>query len=271
MTRYLSRTTTGTFLRDGDKTYSLGDVSTDKLSEAILTAQAEGTRTGTLLAPIAPTQIFIVGLNYPSHAKEVGQPIPGSPMLAPTSGDCATHSGAIVTRPADFPDFVDYEGEIGIVIAKHCHKVSAENALDYVLGLTACIDLGQRDQQFRAIMAMRAGKDGPSLTASKTFPGSKPLGPEIILLDGADPATLDLPLTTHVNGELRQTGHISELIFDVARLVSEASHLDPMKAGDVISSGTPAGIGLVDGIFLEAGDIVSVTLGELAPLTITIA
>jgi 2-keto-4-pentenoate hydratase/2-oxohepta-3-ene-1,7-dioic acid hydratase in catechol pathway len=271
MSRYLLRTTAGTFLRDGDVTYPLGDVLGEGLVDAIATKGAPSAVTGDLIAPVSPTQIFIVGLNYKSHGDEVGMAKPEAPMMAPISGEFATHQGAVVGRPAEHPDFLDYEGEIGIVIGKDCANVKAEDALDYVLGLTACIDLGQRDQQFRAFMAMRSGKPGPSMTDAKAFPGSKPIGPEIILLDGVDPNSMDLTLTTHVNGELRQTGHISEMVFDVARLVADASHLVPLKAGDVISSGTPAGIGLTQGIFLQKGDQVAVKLGPLAPLIITIA
>ena len=271
MSRYLLRTTDGSFLRDGESIYVLGDVLADGLFDAIAAKGVPGAVTGDTIAPVSPSQIVIVGLNYESHGDEVGMPKPEAPMMAAISGEFYTHQGAVVTRPAEYPDFLDYEGEIGIVIGKDCANVSVDDALGYVLGLTACIDLGQRDQQFRAFMAMRSGKLGPGMTDAKAFPGSKPLGPEIILLDGSDPSTLDLALTTHVNGELRQTGHISEMVFDVARLVADASHLVSLKAGDVISSGTPAGIGLTKGIFLEPGDEVAVKLGPLAPLTITVA
>lgn len=273
MMRRLIRTTDGSFVRDGAATYALGQIASADLAEA--TAQSRLTTqaaiTGSLLAPVAAKQVLLVGINYASHAEEVGVGTPEEPMLGISSGESVVAQGATVLRPAANPDFMDYEGEIAVVIGKACHKISEADAASHVLGVTACIDLGMRDVLIKAIMAMRSGKDGPSLGEAKTFPGSKPLGPELLLTDGADLTALDLALTTHVNGVQRQSANARDMIFSISRLVAAASALVPLEPGDVISTGTPAGIGMAQGLFLEAGDTVSVTLGPLEPLTVTIA
>lgn len=272
MMRRLIRTTDGSFVREGEATYALGQIASADLMDAVHSARltTRAPITGQLLAPVAATQLLLVGINYASHAEEVGMALPDEPMLGLSSGDAVVAQGATIVRPAANPDFMDYEGEIGVVIGKACHKISEEDAAGHVLGVTACIDLGLRDVLIKAIMAMRAGKDGPSLSDAKTFPGAKPLGPELLLTDGADLMALDLALTTHVNGERRQSANARDMIFSIPRLVAAASALVPLEPGDVISTGTPAGIGMVEGLFLEAGDVVTVTLGSLDPLSVTI-
>jgi 2-keto-4-pentenoate hydratase/2-oxohepta-3-ene-1,7-dioic acid hydratase in catechol pathway len=273
MMRRLIRTTDGSFVRDGDATYALGHIGNADLVAAVQSAKLtkQAPITGELLAPVAPTQLVLVGINYASHAAEVGMAIPDEPILGLSSGDAVVAQGATVAPPSDSPKFLDFEGEIAVVIGKACHKISESEAAAHVFGVTACIDLSLRDVLFKAIMAMRSGKDGPSLASAKTFPGAKPLGPELLLTDGADLTTLDLALTTHVNGKQRQLANARDMIFSIPRLVAAASALVPLEPGDVISTGTPAGIGMSVGLFLEPGDVVSVTLGSLDPLTVTIA
>jgi 2-keto-4-pentenoate hydratase/2-oxohepta-3-ene-1,7-dioic acid hydratase in catechol pathway len=273
MMRRLIRTTDGSFVRDGDATYALGHIGNADLVAAVQSAKLtkQAPITGDLLAPVAPTQLVLVGINYASHAAEVGMAIPDEPILGLSSGDAVVAQGATVAPPSDSPKFLDFEGEIAVVIGKACHKISESEAAAHVFGVTACIDLSLRDVLFKAIMAMRSGKDGPSLASAKTFPGAKPLGPELLLTDGADLTTLDLALTTHVNGKQRQLANARDMIFSIPRLVAAASALVPLEPGDVISTGTPAGIGMSVGLFLEPGDVVSVTLGSLDPLTVTIA
>jgi acylpyruvate hydrolase len=271
--RRLVRTTDGAFLRDGAKTWALGKISDAEILEAVKPAnlKIEAAITGDLLAPVSPTILMLMGMNFPSHSEEFGQPVPADPMMGPSSGTAVIRPGATVSRPEHAPDFVDYEGEVAIVIGKPCHNVSEVEAGEYVLGVTALIDLSLRDVLFRALLAMRSGKTSPTLGEAKTFPGAKPLGPELLLLDGADPRKLELDLKTHVNGKLKQTGNVREFIYSIPKIVSKASQLGPLEPGDLIGAGTPAGIGLVEGIFLEPGDKVAVTLGPLPPLEVTIA
>jgi 2-keto-4-pentenoate hydratase/2-oxohepta-3-ene-1,7-dioic acid hydratase in catechol pathway len=273
MMRRLIRTTDGSFVREGGATYALGQIGNADLMEAVDPARliTPAPISGDLLAPVAVRQLVLVGINYASHAEEVGMAIPDEPILGISSGDAVVTQGATVARPSANPDFMDYEGEIGVVIGKACHKISEAEAAAYVLGVTACIDLSLRDVLIKAIMAMRAGKEGPNLSDAKTFPGAKPLGPELLLTDGADLTALDLVLTTHVNGKQRQSANARDMIFSIPRLVAAASALVPLEPGDIISTGTPAGIGMAEGLFLESGDVVSVTLGPLEPLSITVA
>ncbi len=271
--RRLVRTTDGAFLRDGDATFPLGRISDAEVMEAVRpeNLKAPAPITGDLLAPVSPATVLLMGMNFPSHSEEFGLPIPSDPMMGPSSGTSVVKSGSTVPRPDYAPDFVDYEGEVGIVIGKPCHDVSEAEAAECVMGVTGVIDLSLRDVLFRAMMAMRTKQPGPSLGDAKTFPGAKPLGPEVLLADGADLTSLDLDLKTYVNGKLKQTGNVREFIYSIPRIVSQASRTTALQPGDVISAGTPAGIGLVEGLFLEPGDKVEVTLGSMPPLTVTIS
>jgi 2-keto-4-pentenoate hydratase/2-oxohepta-3-ene-1,7-dioic acid hydratase in catechol pathway len=270
--RTLLRTTDGYFLRDGADIYLLGDIAADQLMD-VLSTNNHGEPvaiTGDLLAPAIPGQIFLVGINYPSHAEEVGMDIPNEPIIGLANGSAVVAPGSVVTLPAAASDFVDYEGELAVVVGRPLHNASEEEAAKAVLGYTACIDLSLRDVLIKAIMAMRNGDESPTLASAKDFPGAKPLGPELILLGGQDPSSLDVQLLTHVNGEQRQAARTSEMIFSIPRLLANASAIAPIKPGDVISTGTPAGIGMPEGIFLKPGDKVSVTVGALTSLEITV-
>jgi 2-keto-4-pentenoate hydratase/2-oxohepta-3-ene-1,7-dioic acid hydratase in catechol pathway len=270
--RRLLRTTSGVFLREGAKVLALGNIKDSELLEAVSAAQdfAEGAVDGDPVAPVTPAKLMLVGVNYQSHADEFGMAAPNEPLIGDSSGTAVVAPGSTVSPPAHHPNFMDYEAEMGIVIGRACENVSEAEASEYVLGVTPVIDLSLRDLLFKAIIAMRAQKEGPALAEAKTFPGSKPLGPEILLTSGVNLDSLDMPLTMRVNGELKQSGNVAEMIFKIPRLVSEASKKGPLAPGDVISSGTPAGVGMVDGNFLRPGDTLEVRLGSLAPLTITI-
>jgi 2-keto-4-pentenoate hydratase/2-oxohepta-3-ene-1,7-dioic acid hydratase in catechol pathway len=190
--------------------------------------------------------------------------------MAPiTPGNAVVANGANILLPSEAPDFVDYEGELAVIIGRRCHEVDEKDASKYVLGVTACIDLSMRDEQFRGLLSIRAGNKDVNLGDAKKFNGSKPLGPEILLLDDGDVSALDLELTTHVNGELRQSGRTTELLFSISRLIAEASAKSPLEPGDIISTGTPAGVGMARGVFLEKGDRVDVRLGGMEPLSVT--
>lgn len=271
--RRLLRTTHGAFLRDGDSIWRLGDIGDDEILSAVRPENLKdaGPVTGDLIAPVSPQTLLLMGMNFPSHSAEFGLPIPEDPVMGLSSGSSVIGPNATVPRPSEHPNFLDYEGEVAVVIGKACHNVTEAEAAQYVLGVTALVDLSLRDVLFRALSAMRSGKPGPALADAKTFAGSKPLGPELILIDDMDVTRLDLDLTTHVNGALRQTGNMREFIYSIPRIVAKASQISQLLPGDVIATGTPAGIGLVDGVFLQPGDKVEVTLGPLPPLAVTIA
>jgi 2-keto-4-pentenoate hydratase/2-oxohepta-3-ene-1,7-dioic acid hydratase in catechol pathway len=212
----------------------------------------------TVKPPVVPATIVLVGLNYRSHADETGQPVPDAPLFFPIGGDAVVASGDVIPAPPSAPNQVDYEGEIGVVISRSAHQVAAADAWSYVAGLTPVNDVSARDVQ----KAGAAQGDMVRVLSSKRFPGFKPLGPGI--LTGAHHA--DLKVTTSVNGELRQRATLGDLIFDVPTLIEAVTASIELRPGDIISTGSPAGVGFVSGRFLVPGDVVEITLGDLPPL-----
>jgi 2-keto-4-pentenoate hydratase/2-oxohepta-3-ene-1,7-dioic acid hydratase in catechol pathway len=180
-------------------------------------------------------------------------------MFFPIGADGVLASGDVIPAPPSAPNQVDYEGEIGVVISRPAHQVAAPDAWSYVAGLTAVNDVSARDVQ----KAGAAQNDMVRVLSSKRFPGFKPLGPGI--LTGAHDYA-DLKVTTSVNGELRQQATLGDLIFDVPTLIEAITASIELRPGDVISTGSPAGVGFVSGRFLVPGDVVEITLGDLPPL-----
>ncbi|HSL93987.1 MAG TPA: fumarylacetoacetate hydrolase family protein [Bacillota bacterium] len=202
------------------------------------------------LVPCQPGKIVCVGLNYRKHAEELGLAIPDEPVLfmKPPSTLLAD-GGEIIYWPET--SRLDYEGELAIVMGKTCHRVSKEAALDHVFGYTIANDVTARDLQ---------QKDG-QWTRGKCFDTFLPLGPTIT--SGIDAA--DLALQTYLNGELRQDGRTSDLIFSLPFLVSFISHVMTLEPGDVIITGTPSGIGP-----MKVGDAVEVRIEGLGTLENTV-
>jgi 2-keto-4-pentenoate hydratase/2-oxohepta-3-ene-1,7-dioic acid hydratase in catechol pathway len=191
-------------------------------------------------AAFAPSKIVGIGQNYRAHAAEMGKGIPTEPLLFLKPPSALLLPDQPIVRPAGYAR-VDYEGELGVVIGKRARAVSVEDALDYVRGYTAVNDVTVRDLQ---------AKDGQWARA-KGFDSFCPVGPRIVA--GLDPR--DLRLITRVNGEVRQDSRTSDLIFDVAMLIAFVSRHMTLEPGDLISTGTPAGVGN-----LAPGDVVEVEL-----------
>src|SRR4051812_39089915 len=184
-----------------------------------------------LLAPILPTKIVAVGKNYAEHAREMGGEAPSEPLLFLKPSTSVIGPGDPIARPGSVGR-VDFEGELAVVIGKVCRDVPVERAYDVVLGYTAANDVTARDQQ----------KSDGQWTRAKGYDTFCPLGPWIETQ--LDPR--DLVLTTTVNGELRQSARTSELIHDIPRLVSHISAVMTLLPGDVILTGTPAGVGPIE-------------------------
>ncbi len=273
----LYRTTDGYFVKKDGQTFALGHVAPADLMDAIAKADKQGEITGQAKHPVDPDQYLLVGMNYPAHAAETGAPILDEPVMNPAPArDSAVSSGTVVTRPADTPDFVDYEVEVAIIIGKDCEDVDEEEAAKSILGVVPVMDLSLRDVLFRAIMSMRGmgpanGGLPPELINAKVFSQSKPFGSEVLLWDEGMAKDFDLEISIEINGKRRQHASTKEMIFSPAKLVSAGSQLTKLKAGDIICSGTPAGVGYVHGRFLNEGDTVVARLGDLEPVTITIA
>ncbi len=197
------------------------------------------------LAPCLPSKIVAVGANYRRHAEELRIRLPTEPLLF-------LKPSTAVIGPDDrivYPDMiyqVDYEGELGVVIGSRAHCVSERDAHRYILGYTCCNDVTARDIQ----------KTDGQWTRCKGFDTFAPIGP--CIETDLDPTTT--PIETYLNGQIKQRGNTSDLIFGVLELVSFASRVMTLLPGDVISTGTPAGIGP-----MQKGDVVEV---KIAPIGI---
>ncbi|MEX0833349.1 MAG: fumarylacetoacetate hydrolase family protein [Actinomycetota bacterium] len=181
-----------------------------------------------LLAPVLPSKIVGIGLNYHAHAEEFGQPIPEEPLLFLKPATSVIGPGdPIPLHPLS--ERVDYEGELAVVIGRLARRLDEESAAKAILGYTCGNDVTLRDLQ---------SKDD-QWTRAKAFDGSNPLGPWIET--DLDPA--NLALETRVNGEVRQSSRTSDLAVGPAELISFISMYMTLLPGDVIMTGTPAGIG----------------------------
>ena len=201
-----------------------------------------------LLPPSRPTKIVCVGRNYREHAAELGSEVPTEPLLFFKPNSALLAPGGVVKRPR-ISQRVDYEGELCVVVGKKCHLLGEdENVRPYILGYTCLNDMSLRDIQRKDNQWARA----------KGFDTSCPVGP--VVADGLDPWA-GLGVETRVNGAVRQSGNTREFIFPldvVIRFISQAMTLLP---GDLIATGTPAGVGPV-----VAGDVIEVSVEGVGTL-----
>lgn len=209
---------------------------------------------GRLLAPVAPPAIYAVGLNYKLHAEESGASLPEYPMIFMKAITAARDPGASIQLPRHLrSDEVDYEAELAVVIGRRCKNVSAENALDYVLGYTCANDVSARDWQIR--------KGGGQFCRGKTFDTFCPLGPELVTVDELGDGS-GLRIRSRINGEVLQDSNTSDMIFPVPQLVAFLSGSTTLLPGTVILTGTPSGVGVArrPQRFLQAGDRVEIEI-----------
>jgi len=180
---------------------------------------------------LVPGKIVGIGLNYRAHAIETGRGLPEQPLMFLKPRSSMIASGEPIERPAGYTR-VDYEAELGVVIAQRARRVPKERALEVVLGYVCVNDMTVRDLQQRDVQFTRA----------KGFDTFCPIGPRIVA--GLDPSKL--AIKTRVNGVLKQDSTTADLIFDVPTLIAFISEHMTLEYGDVISTGTPAGVGNVD-------------------------
>lgn len=181
-----------------------------------------------LLAPCEPTKIVCVGKNYAEHAREMGAEPPGFPMLFMKGPNTVNrHDGAV--HAPDFVTRLDYEGELGVVIKRRAKDIKAKDFADYVLGYTCLNDVTARDIQQH---------DG-QWTRGKGMDGFCPMGPWVV--DELDPAALKVE--TRLNGKVVQQGNTADFITDVGKLIEFITASMTLEPGDVVATGTPAGIG----------------------------
>jgi len=199
-----------------------------------------------LLAPVTPGKIVAVGRNYADHAKELGNDVPAEPILFLKPPSALLAPGAAIEMPAA-SSRVDFEGELAIVIGRRAKNVDAAKWRDYVFGFTCANDVTARDLQ----------KKDVQFTRGKSFDTFCPLGPWIET--DLDPS--DLAIRTRVNGETKQDARTSLMIFPPAALVAFISGIMTLEPGDVILTGTPAGVGP-----LAEGDTVEVEIEGIGTL-----
>ncbi len=228
-----------------------------------LTAVVEGTGATValaeveLLSPITdPQKIVCIGLNYAAHAEEAGIEPPPVPTFFAKFANALAAPGADVQLPAS-SEKVDFEAEVAFAIGTRAKEIGAENALDHVAGYTLLNDLSARDLQFQT----------PQWIPGKIFDGSAPCGPWLVTPDEAG-APDAIGIALDLNGERMQESDTGDLIFGVAELVAHLSSLMTLEPGDIISTGTPSGVGSTrkPRIWLQDGDetiVSSPTLGEL--------
>ena len=194
-----------------------------------------------------PGKIIGIGLNYADHAAEGGREKPKYPMIFTKAVSAVIGSGEPIRIPP-VTQAVDFEGELAVVIGKRAKDVPPKDALDYVAGYTICNDVSARDYQQRS-----------SPTAGKSFDTFAPLGPALVTRDEVpDPHVLDI--RTLVSGEEMQHSNTRHLIFNIPYLIDYLSHIFALEPGDVITTGTPSGVGLfrTPPRFLKPGDTVRI-------------
>jgi acylpyruvate hydrolase len=210
----------------------------------------------TLCAPIPDAQkIICMGLNYRDHAEETGQEIPTAPMWFAKFANSLTGSGQPIVLPAAHAEYVDYEAELALVIGRTARNVAAEDALSYIAGAMPFNDVSARDLQLQ----------NPLWTSGKAIDTFGPCGPALVTLDDAGDLEA-LELRTRINGEVLQQGTTANLIFGPADLVAWLSRTITLLPGDIIATGTPAGVGAAQGRFLRDGDTVEVEIDGLGVL-----
>lgn len=236
------------------------------LAATLEAGAANGARVGDLAdvrlgPPIPdPAKVLCVGINYSDHAAETGRALPQHP-------DIFCKFASSLVGPADDLDVspvsakLDYEGELAIVIGRPCRRVSADEAIDKVAGAMVLNDLTARDLQFNATQWL----------PGKAVDGSTPCGPALVTLDEVGDLQ-ELELVTRVNGAERQRSNTSRMIFPVATIVSYVSQFLALAPGDVITTGTPDGVGsrMDPPSFLSTGDVVEVHIDGVGELRNTV-
>lgn len=217
------------------------------------------------LAPVVPTAVLGIGLNYRRHAEETGAAIPEYPILFMKGLNTVQNPGDPILLPTFLPsDQVDYECELAVVIGRACKNVAREDALNYVLGYTCANDVSARDWQM--------ARGGSQWCRGKTFDTFAPLGPCLVTPDEM-PHPNALEIKTILNGEVVQNSNTNDMIFDVASLIAFLSGSATLLPGTVILTGTPPGVGMARNPprWLQDGDTVTVEIEGIGALTNPVA
>lgn len=212
-----------------------------------------------LKAPLQnPHKIICVGRNYAEHAAEMGSEVKEIPVIFNKFTDAIADPGASIALPS-ISNAVDYEAELVVVMGREGRHIPEEKALEHIFGFCCGNDISARDWQ--------KGRPGGQWLLGKSFDDFAPLGPWIVTRDQVDHRALDI--TLQLNGKEMQAANTSQLIFDVPYLIAHLSKFCTLKPGDLLFTGTPAGVGAgrVPPVYLKSGDITSVEIKGLGTLT----
>lgn len=229
------------------------------LNDAKYVVKRENVR---ILSPITnPEKIICIGMNYTDHCEELGKPIPTNPVVFSKFSNCITHPGAGIIYPK-LTEQLDWEVELAVIIGKSGKNIEEKNAMEHVFGYTVAHDVTARDW---------VSKNGGPWLLAKTFDTFLPLGPAIVTRDSIS-APHNLGIRCKVNGELMQNSNTKNQVFKIERLISYVSQFTTLTAGDVISTGTPPGVGCFKKppVFLKVGDVVECEIDEIGRLQNTI-
>jgi 2-keto-4-pentenoate hydratase/2-oxohepta-3-ene-1,7-dioic acid hydratase in catechol pathway len=216
-----------------------------------------------LLPPVPdPEKVICIGLNYRDHAAEGHQEPPPVPTFFAKFRNALVPDGATVALPASSSK-VDYEAEIAFVVGRTSREVDPANAMDHVAGYTLLNDLSARDLQFQT----------PQWMPGKVFDGSAPCGPALVTADEVPAGPGSLGIALDLNGERMQEATTDDLIFGIPHLLAHLSTLMTLVPGDIVSTGTPAGVGGArePRVWLKSGDELVVSSPELGALRTTIS
>ena len=257
------------FLHEGRARYGISrDDAVESFSggetlETVLGTSPTGptlARGGLRLLPVIPRpgKIICIGLNYRDHAKEGGNPIPDYPAVFMRGATSLVAHGEPILRPP-VSDKLDWEAELAVVIGRTATRVALGRALDHVAGYACFNDGSVRDYQ----------RKSTQWTMGKNFDQTGGFGPELITADALPDGARGLSITSRVNGEIKQDGNTAEMIFDVATLIAILSEVMTLEPGDVIATGTPAGVGYArtPPVFLKPGDVCEVTIDGIGTLS----
>ena len=225
-----------------------------------------------LLAPVPdPRLIVAAGLAYHSHLAEMaGTPVPPRPTAFIKSVNSVTGPGAAISVPRTASEHVDYEGELAVIFGRACHGVRSDVALDYVAGYTVANDVSARDwvaDVWNASSPWEARQTWEVNIMGKQFPGFTPLGPALLTVDEV-PDVDALQLTTRLNGNVMQSAPVGDLIFSIAETIAYFSRWYEFRPGDVLLTGTPAGVGVgrKPPVFMADGDVIEVEVASIGVL-----
>jgi 2-keto-4-pentenoate hydratase/2-oxohepta-3-ene-1,7-dioic acid hydratase in catechol pathway len=211
-----------------------------------------------LCAPVEVPNFLAIGLNYRAHVAEGGRADPETPVVFNKQISCIVGPHDPIHVPAASPDVVDYEGELGIVIGRPCRHVPASRAMEVIAGYVVVNDVSVRDWQ----------RATPTMTMGKSWDTHGPIGPWMVTPDEIDDP-MNLRIVTTVDGEVRQDGNTSQMIFGIAELIEHLSTAFTLLPGTVIATGTPEGVGIYrePPAMLQPGQTVTITIDGIGSIS----